>query len=130
MFGIIDIIKYLTFISYGGFIISSITGFIEVSETFDLCKFLVSTIVVTNVPLIIYAEIVSYSKTDLRVIHYGRSYSQLLLSLMIMGLSNIGIGFSMFGITMFIANLLLGIFDCDDIIPPIIVNPNVNVNQT
>jgi hypothetical protein len=126
MFGLIDIIKYLTFISYGGFIISSITGFIEVSETFDLCKLLVSIIIVTNVPLIIYAEIVSQSKTDMRLIHYGRSYSQLLLSLMIMGLSNVGIGFSIFGLTMFISNLLLGIFDCDNRIHPIIVNPNDN----
>jgi hypothetical protein len=130
MFGLIDIIKYLTFISYIGFIISSISGFIDISNTFDLCKLLVSIIIVTNVPIIIYAELTSISKADMRVIHYGRSYSQLILSLMVMGLSNIGIGFSIFGLTMFIANLLLGIFDCDNRIHPIIVNPhNVNINN-
>ena len=92
-----------------------------------------SFILVTNVPLIIYAEITSLEKADIRVIHYGRSYSLLILSIMAMGLSNIGLGFSIFGLTMFISNLLLGIFDCDDnIIHPSIVNPvndNVNVNQ-
>jgi hypothetical protein len=125
MFKLIDIIKYLTFISYIGFIISSISGFVEINNTFDLCKFLVSFILVTNVPLIIYAELTSHDKADMRVIHYGRSYSQLILSIMAMGLSNIGLGFSIFGLTMFISNLLLGIFDCDDNrIHPIIVNPN------
>ena len=34
MFRLIDIIKYLTFISYIGFIISGISGFVEVSNTF------------------------------------------------------------------------------------------------
>ena len=125
MFRLIDIIKYLTFISYIGFIISGISGFVEVSNTFELCKLLVSLILITNVPLIIYVEITSYDKADMRVIHYSRSYSQLILSLLTMGLSNIGIGFSIFGLTIFIANLLLGIFDCDDNrIHPTIVNPN------
>lgn len=131
MFRLIDIIKYLTFISYIGFIISGISGFVEVSNTFELCKLLVSLILITNVPLIIYVEITSHDKADMRVIHYSRSYSQLILSLMAMGLSNIGIGFSIFGLTIFIANLLLGIFDCDDNrIHPTIVNPNnTNVNN-
>lgn len=127
MFRLIDIIKYLTFISYIGFIISGISGFIEVSNTFELCKLLVSLILITNVPLIIYVEITSHDKADMRVIHYSRSYSQLILSLMAMGLSNIGVGFSIFGLTIFIANLLLGIFDCDDNrVHPTIVNPNTN----
>ena len=113
MFRLIDIIKYLTFISYIGFIISGISGFVEVSNTFELCKLLISLILITNVPLIIYIEITSHDKADMR-------------------LSNIGIGFSIFGITMFIANLLLGIFDYDDNqVHPIIVNPNDNnaINQ-
>lgn len=132
MFDLIDIIKYLTFISYIGFIISGISGFVEVSNTFELCKLLISLILITNVPLIIYIEITSHDKADMRLIHYSRSYSQLILSLMTIGLSNIGIGFSIFGITMFIANLLLGIFDYDDNqVHPIIVNPNDNnaINQ-
>ena len=114
MFRLIDIIKYLTFISYIGFIISGISGFVDVSNTFILCKLLVSLILIINVPLIIYAEITLYDKADMKVIHYSRSYSQLILSLLTMGLSNIGIGFSIFGLTIFIANLLLGIFDCEN----------------
>jgi len=125
MFRLIDIIKYLTFISYIGFIISGISGFVEVSNTFILCKLLVSLILITNVPLIIYAEITLHDKADMRVIHYSRSYSQLILSLLAMGLSNIGVGFSIFGLTIFISNLLLGIFDCDDNrVHPTLVNPN------
>ena len=131
MFRLIDIIKYLTFISYIGFIISGISGFVEVSNSFVLCKLLISLILITNVPLIIYAEITLYNKADFRVIHYCRSYSQLILSLLAMGLSDIGIGFSVFGITIFISNLLLAIFDCDDNrVHPTIINPtNTNINN-
>jgi hypothetical protein len=124
MFRLIDIIKYLTFISYIGFIISGISGFVEVSNTFELCKLLVSLILITNVPLLIYVEITSHEKADMRVIQYSRSYSQLILSLLSMGLSNIGVGFSIFGLTICIANLLLGLFECDNEIHPIIVNSN------
>ena len=48
MFRLIDIIKYLTFISYIGFIISGISGFVEVSNTFELCKLLVSLIIIST----------------------------------------------------------------------------------
>ena len=124
MFKLIDIIKYLTFISYFGFIISAISGFINVSETFDICKLLLSIVVITNTPLIMYVEITKHN-ADLKVIHYGRAYSQLVTSLMIMGLSNIGLGFSIYGLTIFISNLLLGVFDCDDNrVHPTIDNPN------
>jgi len=124
MFKLIDIIKYLTFISYFGFMISSISGFICVSESFDLCRLLVSIIVITNTPLVIYLDISNKNNADLKVIHYARAYSQLVTSLMIMGLSNIGLGFSLYGLTMFISNLLLGVFDCDNRVHPTIDNPN------
>ena len=124
MFSLIDIVKYLTFISYFGFMIASISGFICVSESFDLCKLLVSIIVITNTPLVIYLDINNSNNADLKVIHYGRAYSQLVTSLMIMGLSNIGLGFSLYGLTMFIANLLLGVFGCDNRVHLTIDNPN------
>ena len=127
MFKLIDIIKYLTFISYFGFIISAISGFINVSETFDICKLLLSIIVITNTPLVIYLDISNKNNADLKVIHYARAYSQLITSLMIMGLSNIGLGFSIYGLTIFISNLLLGVFDCDcddNRVHPTIDNPN------
>ena len=41
MFDIDNFGKYLTFISYIGFIISSISGFVEVSKNIDICESLV-----------------------------------------------------------------------------------------
>jgi hypothetical protein len=129
MFKLADIIRYLTFISYVGFIISSISGLSIVVKTFDLCKLLISCIVIINTPIIIYLDITNTNKADSRVIHYCRAYTQFILSFMIMGLSNIGLGFSFYGLTICISNLLLGVFDCEDnIIHPIIVNPDNQIN--
>ena len=129
MFKLTDIIRYLSFISYVGFIISSISGLSSVVKTFDLCKLLISCIIIINTPIIIYLDITNTNKADLRVIHYCRAYIQLILSFMIMGLSNIGLGFSFYGLTICIANLLLGVFDCEDTINhPSIVNPINPIN--
>ena len=63
------------------------------------------------------------------IIHYIRSYIQFIISLLIIGLSHIGVGFGIYGITMCIANLLMGVFDCNNNINnPVIINPSQNLN--
>ena len=125
MFSLVEIVKYLTLISYLGFIISSISGFISLSNEFDLCKCMISTIIIINVPIMIYVEFVNKNTSNMLLIHYIRSYIQIIISLLIIGLSHIGVGFGIYGFTMFLANLLLGVFDCDDEeTHPVIVNPN------
>ena len=127
MFSLVDIVKYLTFISYIGFIISSISGFIEISNNFELCKCMISVLIIINVPIIIYVEIVNKNTSNMSLIHYIRSYTQFIISLLVLGISPIGVGFGIYGITMFIINLLMGVFDCNnDINHPVMINPNLN----
>lgn len=129
MFSLVDIVKYLTFISYIGFIISSISGFYEIATNFDLCKCMISVLIIINVPVIMYAELINENTSNMNIIHYARSYIQFIISLLIIGLSHIGVGFGIYGITMCIANLLMGVFDCDDTINhPVMVNPTENSN--
>jgi len=124
MFGIINIVKYLTFISYIGLFISSISGFTEVSNEFDLCKLMISVLIFINIPIIIFVE---YSNKDVDVepiIHYSRAYSQIIMSLLVIGISPIGIGFGIFGVILSICNLMLGVFNCTHnldhpVMPPI-----------
>ena len=132
MFSLLDIVKYLTFISYIGFIISSISGVSDLINKFDLCKCMISVLIMINVPIIIYVDIVNKNTDNMTIIHYIRSYIQFIISLLIIGLSHIGVGFGIYGITMCIANLLMGVFDCNDNINnpnnPVIINPKQNLN--
>ena len=59
MFDIYNLSKYLTFLSYIGFLISSIAGFVNVSNNFDICDLLVSILVFFNIITIFYLDIMS-----------------------------------------------------------------------
>mgnify|MGYP006160118173 CR=1 FL=1 len=125
MFGLDQIVKYLTFISYIGFFISSISGFIAVSNTFDLCKLNISIIVLINVPLFFYIELFKFQEADETIKYYFRAYNHILISLLILGLSHIGLGFGIYGIILVFANLLLGVFEYNSSkIQPTMNNPN------
>jgi hypothetical protein len=129
MFSLLYIVKYLTLISYIGFIISSISGISDLLNTFDLCKCMISTLIIINVPIIIYVDIVNKNTDNMIIIHYIRAYIQFIISLLIIGLSHIGVGFGIYGITMCVANLLMGVFDCNNNINnPVIINPSQNLN--
>jgi len=128
MFSLVDIVKYLTFISYIGFIVSCISGFAEISTKFDLCKCMISVLIFMNVPVILYGELINQNTSNMTHIHYIRSYIQFVISLLIIGLSHIGVGFGIYGFTMFVVNFLMGVFDCDNSIKPVMINPNINDN--
>ena len=130
MFSLVDIVKYLTFISYIGFIVSGISSFADIETTFDLCKCMISILIFINVPVILYCELINQNTSNMAHIHYIRSYIQFVISLLIIGLSHIGVGFGIYGFTMFIINFLMGIFDCDNSInQSVMVNPNTNENN-
>ena len=115
MFQLTTIVKYLTFISYLGLFISSISGIIVVSnDTFDLCKLMISLLVFTNIPVILFVEYTNKDVDIEPVIHYSRAYSQIIMSLLIIGISPIGIGFGIYGVITSISNLMLGVFNCTD----------------
>ena len=54
------------------------------------------------------------------VIHYSRAYSQIIISLLVIGISPIGIGFGMYGVIISISNLMLGVFNCTNNLQPVI----------
>jgi len=126
MFGLDQIVKYLTFISYMGFFISSISGFVAVSNTFDLCKLTISIIVLINVPLFFYVELFKFQEADEPIKYYFRAYNHTIISLLILGLSHIGLGFGIYGIVLVFANLLLGVFEYKSTI----VKPIMNTNES
>ena len=111
MFGLDEIIKYLSFIAYIGFFISSISGFVEITNQFDVCKLIISIIVLINVPLLMYIEIYKFQEADVNIRYYFRAYNHFIISLLLLGLSHIGLGFGLYGIILVFANLFLGIFE-------------------
>ena len=96
-----------------------------------LVRFINSLLVLCNIPLIIYIEFINSSNADLKLIHYSRAYVQIIMSILIMGISHVGVGFGIYGLFMFLSNLMLGLFDCNDnIVYTQVVNPNPIPNPT
>ena len=126
MLALTDIIKYLSFISYFGFIVSSISGFINISNNFDICKFIISLIVILNVPIIIYIEVINKNNENIKLIHYIRAYIQIIISMLIIGLSHIGVGFGIYGLFMCLSNLMMGVFNNNKVSPII----NINIEES
>ena len=126
MLALTDIIKYLSFISYFGFIVSSISGFINISNNFDICKFIISLIVILNVPIIIYIEVINKNNENIKLIHYIRAYIQIIISMLIIGLSHIGVGFGIYGLFMGLSNLMMGVFNNNKVSPII----NINIEES
>ena len=109
MFEIPQILKYLSFISYLGFIISSISGFVVIAADFNLCKFIISLVVITNISIIMFYEITNQIEDYIHNLNYFRAYVQVIISLLILGLSPVGVGFGIYGIILGLINLFIGI---------------------
>jgi len=130
MFGLDEIVKYLSFIAYIGFFISSISGFVEINEHFDVCKLIISIIVLINVPLFLYIEIYKFQEADVNIKYYFRAYNHFIISLLLLGVSHIGLGFGIYGIVLVFANLFLGIFDYNSTnVHPVMNNPTAEPND-
>lgn len=130
MFGLDEIIKYLSFIAYIGFLVSSISGFLEINENFDVCKLIISIIVLINVPLFLYIEIYKFQEADVNIRYYFRAYNHFIISLLLLGVSHIGLGFGIYGIILVFANLFLGVFDYNSTnVHPVMNNPNAEQNH-
>ena len=113
MFALIDIVKYLTIISYFGIFISCISGFIEINNNFDSCRLLVSCIVFIHIGATLFVEYINKNKDEMKIIHFARSYNLFMLSMLVIGLSNVGVGFGIYGLTMSLTNLFAAVFECD-----------------
>ena len=115
MFEIPQILKYLTFISYLGFIISSISGFAAIVNNFNVCQFLVSMVIIPNISVIMFFEITNQIDDYIQNLNYFRAYVQIVVSLLILGLSPVGIGFGVYGLLLGLINLFIGILCLDPI---------------
>ena len=113
MFDIVNVLKFLSLLTYLGFIVGSSTGLYEVSLNFNLCEMLVSVIVIFTSLVVIYlqfsSELYRYLKND-KNIFLAASFYMFICSLLILGLSDIGLGFGVWGIIMGIINGVSSIF--------------------
>ena len=110
MFDITNITKYLTFIAYIGFLISSISGFVEVNKAFNVCELMVSIVIVVNIPVIIFFELTNSLEDFVTKANYFRGYILIISSFLILGLSSVGAGIGVYGILIGCINLFIGVF--------------------
>lgn len=111
MFGIIEIVRYLTFITYFGFIVSSITGFVRISNNYDGQIMVISLYSLINI--IFYSICVEGLKLpNFNNInnYYFKSYLIGNISLLMLSVYDLGVGFGIWGFIMSIVNLFIGVF--------------------
>jgi len=113
MFEITNITKYLSIISYIGFIISGISGFAEVAKDFNLCILMNSIVVICNILVVLYYDITEKIEEYINKEYYFRSFIQFIASFLVIGISPIGIGFGIYGIMLGFVNFFMGLFCID-----------------
>ena len=117
MFDIISVVKFISLLTYCGFITSSISGLYEISLVFNLCEMFVSLVVLFFTIVVIYLqlskEIYKYIKTD-KNLFFVTSMYMFIVSFLILGLSDIALGFGILGIIVAIVNVLVSIFLTED----------------
>ena len=114
MFGIIEIVRYLTFITYFGFIVSSINGFVHISNNYDGQIMVISLYTLINI--IFYSICVEGLKlpyfNNINN-YYFKSYLIGNISLLMLSVYDLGVGFGIWGFIMSIVNLFIGVFSND-----------------
>ena len=106
-----NIIRLFSILSYFGFVIAAITGFIELKNDFTLCMLMTSIVVILSVLPIIFIDIKNQFIWTEKQTYYIRSMILLHYSLLSLGLTDVGMGFGVYGIIMFVINLLSGVFE-------------------
>ena len=99
---------------YVGFIISSSSGFVKLSESFNLCEFFISLLVLFISLIIIVFQLTNYLtvlfNNSVKNTLYFNSIIIFIFSLLILGLSKISVVFGVFGIIFSIINIVYGLF--------------------
>lgn len=117
MFDLHSIIRFMSILFYIGMIVSSVTGFIEANNvSINDCRICLVTVglvvLVQNLIFLVYEMLRLYDKNQniLNNLFYIRGVLILQSSILALGLSDVGLGFGVFGITMFLVNILAGVF--------------------
>jgi len=110
-------IRFVSLISYIGFIISGITGFVKSGEQdfeeFKIALITSSTVVfIQNIAYLVIEMFKYYETTPFLVtnIFYIRAILMLESAVLCIGITSVGVGFGILGIIMFFVNMLAGVF--------------------
>jgi hypothetical protein len=128
MFEIESFVRFLSLLTYLGFISSSISGFYEISINFNLCEMFVSLIVLCISVGLLYIQIskkMFIITNSIKNEFYINGTFMIVCALLILGLSDVGIGFGIWGILMSVISVMYGIFLTDDYE----MNESVNVRD-
>lgn len=115
MFELNKIAKYLSLISYIGFIIASISGFVEINNNYNTCILMNSIVVLSNITVLLYFELIDRVEQGIDQPNYLRSFVQINFSLLIMSVSSVGIGFGLYGMVIGLINLFIGFFCVEEL---------------
>ena len=118
MFDLSNVIRFVSFLTYLGFIVGSISGFVEVSKDFNLCELFICIIVLVTSLLAIFLQVTNTINTMIRneknILYLSAIYT-FICSLLILGLSNIAIVFGVWGILMSIGTSVYAVFLNEDV---------------
>ena len=123
MFDIVSVFRFASLLTYCGFITSAISGLYEISLNFNLCEMFVSLTVLFFTIAVIYLqlskEIYKYIKSSKKLFLVSAIYI-FVCSFLILGLSDIALGFGIMGIIIATCNVIISIFitDDDNVPPP------------
>ena len=114
MFGTNNIVRFISILSYIGFIITSINCFVVAKKPLNPPIITSSIVVLISSVFLIIADIYNnYIFID-KYIYYIRGSVLLHYSILVLGLYNVGIGFGIMGIIVSLINVLAGLFDIDE----------------
>ena len=115
-----EFIRFISLLVYIGFIVSSITGFVEAGDASsnDHTITIITTGLVVFIQNLVYFVIETmklYEKSIFinRYIYYIRAILIIESAILCIGISSVGVGFGVFGIFMFLVNMLAGVFFID-----------------
>ena len=115
MFDLVNIVKYLSVISYLGFFITSIIGFISINSEFNLSVIMISLITFVTSICMTYYEITCKFKSLININHfYFKAIYQIIISCLIVSISNVGVGFGVYGIIIGCINIFMALFDSEN----------------
>ena len=117
MFELSNVVRFVSLLTYLGFVIGSISGFIEISNEFNLCEMFICILVLLASILALFLQITNYINNIIKSeknILYSSSLFMLICSLLILGLSNIAVIFGVWGIIMSISTSVYAVFLNDD----------------
>ena len=117
MFELSNVVRFVSLLTYLGFIIGSVSGFVEISKQFNLCQMFVCIIVLVFNLVALFLQLTNYINNIIKNeknILYISSFFMLICSLLILGLSNIGVIFGVWGILMSIGTSVFAVFLNDE----------------